>query len=316
MQSIVIQLPEAELLAVEGPDTHRFLQGQLTCDTGQVTARQAAPGAYCNVKGRALADFLALCHGDEDRLYLRTGPGMAEVLAGALAKFIVFFKAETRLASDEWRAFGVWGEDAAQLVGEAFGGAPERDWQSLATDHAMLVRLPGSRPRFECWLHKDAAVPAALDGASQPATDLWRLEDIRCGRAHITPGTSGQYTPQLLNYDINGSVNFHKGCYTGQEVVARMYYRGSAKKRLYRTRAGVSGITEHMAPVRQGEEKPLGEIIDACGDGEGATEMLTVLPCKDADAALEQAGDTSFELWDRDSGQRPVLELLPIQGEA
>lgn len=314
MQSIVTELPNAELLTVEGPDTHRFLQGQISCDTGSVTAEQSAPGVYCNVKGRVLADLLALSHGEEETLHLRTGPGMADVLAQALAKFIVFFKAETRNASDDWRAFGIWGDDAGQLIARAFGDAPRHPWQSLGHESGVIVRLPGSRPRFECWMHREASLPPLLQmGSGQQAERLWQLEDIRCGRAHIDPQTSGHYTPQLLNYDINGAVNFHKGCYTGQEVVARMYYRGTAKKRLYRTAVAVSEFNDHMAPVRRDGDRPAGEVIAACADTDESMEMLMILPCKDAEAALEQQdGSRVFELLEHNSGERVAIDVLPF----
>ncbi len=314
MQSIMTDLPPVELLQVSGADTHRFLQGQLSCDLQEVAAGQARPGVYCNVKGRVIADLVAMPGPDEETVYLRTGAGMAQVLADALAKFIVFFKAEATPVQDQWRSLGLWGEEITSRVADAFGEAPQQVWQCIGDDRGLVLRLPGSQPRFECWLPAQASLPQPLaDVANVDMPQLWHLEDIRCGRVSLTPELSAHYTPQILNFDINGAVNFRKGCFPGQEVVARMYYRGVAKKRTYRAVSPATEASATMTPVRRGEEKPVGEIISACDDGEGNLEMLVVLPCSDADAALGQADtESGLQLWDSDSGKRVDLAILPF----
>lgn len=267
------------LLSASGPDARRFLQGQLSCNMDELTGQRSLPGAYCNLKGRVIADFLVIDR--EDRLLLRCEPGMAEVLRERLAKYAVFFKVELTEVTTQWRRAGVIGDLAVEGFAGAIGAdIPRSDWTTVHHEDLIVARIPGSRSRLELLFTSEAGLPAhEMTGDERD----WRLEDIRAGIVHVTAERSEQYTPQVLNYDLDGTINFRKGCYTGQEVVARMHYRGKASKRLYRLVAD--------APIPSAElsgwqvvctDRTLaasGEILTQAADDHGA-ELLAILPRK------------------------------------
>lgn len=267
------------ILSASGPDARRFLQGQLSCNLDELTGQRSLPGAYCNLKGRVIADFLLIDRGDQ--LVLRCEPGMAEVLRERLAKYAVFFKVELSEASAQWQRAGVIGDAAVERFANAIGSdAPLSDWATVRHEDLIAVRLPGPRPRLELLSPTDADLPAHEMAGDEHD---WRLEDIRAGIVHVTAQRSEQYTPQVLNYDLDGTINFRKGCYTGQEVVARMHYRGKASKRLYRLVADAplspGNPADWQVVCTDRTQAASGEILAQEAGGHG-TELLAILPRK------------------------------------
>ena len=228
----VFELSKSEFVRVSGPDSIAFLQGQLTCNMDDLSDRHSLSGALCNLKGRVIADFRVALDGND--CLLQSNNGMAEVIISTLSKYAVFSKVE--LSKDEaiLGRIGLLGEDATAALAQTFNDIPGRAGDSTSCADGICIRLPGTQARYELW-YKNAALLSALSPNSASATnsEQWHREDILAGIVHIDPAASEHYTPQLLNYDIAGVIDFEKGCYTGQEVVARMYYRGTPKKRLY-----------------------------------------------------------------------------------
>lgn len=267
------------LLSASGPDARRFLQGQLSCNLDELTGQRSLPGAYCNLKGRVIADFLVIERGEQ--LLLRCEPGMAEVLRERLAKYAVFFKVELNEVSAQWERAGVIGDTAVERFAGAIGiDVPQSNWATLRHENLTTVRIPGPRPRLELLFPADAELPAHKVTGNESD---WRLEDIRAGIVHVTAERSEQYTPQVLNYDLDGTINFRKGCYTGQEVVARMHYRGKASKRLYRLVADApiapDDLSGWQVVCTDRTLAASGEILVQEADDHGA-ELLAILPRK------------------------------------
>ena len=266
-QSWLAQLADTDVIAVTGPDSERFLQGQLSCDMSRLTATQSLRAALCNLKGRVVADLRVLRH--EDRILLICSAGMADVVLNTLNKYKVFLKTELQVVSEQYVALGIAGKACVQAL-SASGVQPPGAMDACTTAHgAVIVRVQESPARFYCILsgaHGELA--AALSSRCETGTEQdWRLADIVAGIAHIRPGQQELYTPQVLNYDINGVIDFRKGCYTGQEVVARMYYRAEAKKRL-----------QHITVP---DAQPLpenAELVDSIKRASGLTEALVILP--------------------------------------
>lgn len=230
------ELPALDLIAISGPDRRKFLQGQVTCDMDLLAPVHSLRGAVCNIKGRVVADFRAVER--DDLILLQLAAGMGPVLTAALKKYMVFFKTQWTPSAD-LRRFGVWGTDvqAALTAWRPDIPLPQTPDAVTAIDGTVIIQsghLDGIS-RLELWMPEAVATEfqawAALHLTSGTVSD-WSLQDLRLGIAHVSPDFSEQYLPQELNYDINGVVNFKKGCYTGQEIVARMFYRGQAKKRL------------------------------------------------------------------------------------
>lgn len=289
MTAQLIALPDFDLLQVSGPDTDKFLQGQLSCNLDQVSENQSLPGLYCNLKGRIIADFLVVRL--DDGVLLRTAADMATLLQERLHKFSVFFKAQMSVAREQWQRYGLSGSGAERMVADLCPEMPEKAHASGRLGSVVITRLPGREPRFELLLPVGSSLPVALQElVISDDTKAWSLADIRAGHFAITPATSEQFTPQVLNRDIDGSIDFRKGCFTGQEVVARMYYRSQAKKRLYQLRSRDplphvphKLLASHTAIVRGNGEDAAGEILAHQMSPDHKIELLAILRCQDAD---------------------------------
>ncbi len=234
----VVSLSENSLfdfVSFTGPDAAEFLQGQVTCDMQRLSPDRSLPGALCNLKGRVIADFRLLQDNDET-IYLQCSAGIGNKVVETLSRYAVFSDVDLQLIEGPVAIFGIIG-DQADALAEMFSALPSVSNAVISENDYTVVRMPGPVSRLEIWCYsaESATNLRRLDimEHSAPLTD-WIFGDIVAGLAHITADECEQHTPQLLNYDVSGVVDFQKGCYTGQEVVARMYYRGKAKKRLFK----------------------------------------------------------------------------------
>ncbi|NKB32068.1 MAG: hypothetical protein GKR91_03120 [Pseudomonadales bacterium] len=228
----VVELNSFEFVRVSGPDTIEFLQGQLTCNMEALSHEKSLDGALCNLKGRVIADFqIAL---QQEDCILRTTGSTSQALLTTLSKYAVFSKVELGNDEQNVRAFGFLGADSTDFLIGKFNSLPEHANDSVSIPSGILLRLPGDIPRFELWC-TDAELSTEIEREFTIDSDLsnWHRQDVKAGIIHVDSSASEEYTPQLLNYDLSGIIDFNKGCYTGQEVVARMFYRGKPKKRLY-----------------------------------------------------------------------------------
>ena len=277
MKTGFVELSSFDLLRIQGPDTARFLQGQLTCNVDKVTETFCIPGAYCNLKGRVISDFrLFMQQGD---YYLQTCLGAGELLKRTLDKYIVFSKATSESATSRFRRIGVLGSDAETVLKRIFPVVPETAGGCAHTGAVTILRLEENSPRYEIYeTISSSTALSALQSQLEPVDgSLWELADISAGVAHISNPMQEIYTPQSLNYDLRGLIDFRKGCYTGQEIVARMHYRGTAKKRLYHV-CGKIAPDETVASLATVQDDALhqAEIIQSCA-ADGMLHMLAIL---------------------------------------
>lgn len=285
--TFLIPLKSQALLGVEGPDANRFLQGQLTCDLRELTPSHSLQGAQCSLKGRMLNTF-RLVQDRDDRVILRTFSELASATQAALGKYIVFSKAEIKDLSGAYTLVGLVGPQAESLLSTQLGAVPETDGDWLNSNGHLIIKL--AEQRFECWLNQDTAAPllAAWSASCQAADEnLWTLQDIRAGWAQLRPQTQELFTPQALNYPLVGAVSFRKGCYTGQEVVARLHYKGKLKRRMYRVEFPWPEQSPLPAPGDEltDDERALGQCVLAAHNERGRVEALVVM--NDALAAQE-----------------------------
>src|SRR5262249_17886662 len=198
------------VLRFSGPDAEAFLQGQLTCDVTAIGPGSIAEGAWCSPKGRMLANFLLW----------RREDGYAMVLSRDLAASVHKNIAKYVLRS---RVTVIDASETTVLVGAA-GAEPERRLRGPSAklpDGRLLFALPA------------AEAPDALRGVALADAAVWRWLDIRQGLPLVTAATQDQFVPQMANLELLGGVSFDKGCYTGQEIVARAQHLGKVKRRMF-----------------------------------------------------------------------------------
>ena len=209
------------ILAVRGPDASKFLQGQLTCNLNYLSDTQSSLGARCTQKGRMQSSFRILLQGDG--VLLAMAHELLEPQLADLKKYAVFSKAKLSDESAQWMRFGLGDAGAALLsLGLELG---EEAGNLVRNNDLIAVRVsPG---RAELWAPADQADTLRGQLAAQlPEGELnqWLLGQVRAGIGQVMPATRELFIPQMLNLQAIGGVSFKKGCYTGQEIVARMQY--------------------------------------------------------------------------------------------
>ncbi|HEX7053993.1 MAG TPA: folate-binding protein [Burkholderiales bacterium] len=237
------------LLSVTGADARAFLHAQLTNDIANLGPDRASLAGWCSAKGRLLATFLVI-PGPEGFL-LQLARDLAAPVAKRLSMFILRAKVKITDASDAWAQYGVWDASFEQ---------PEVAWDG----ERATVRV-GERRYLQL-------VPKERDSETPNAEEAqWVLQEIRAGRPLITAATQDQFVPQMVNLEQLGGVDFKKGCYPGQEIVARAQYRGQVKRRMVRAQAP-AGV--QLAP---GQEFNGGTVVDVA-PAENGSELLAVMP--------------------------------------
>ena len=210
------------VLAVRGSDAAKFLQGQLTCNLNYLSDTQASLGARCTQKGRMQSSFRILLQGDGVLLAMATE--LLEPQLADLKKYAVFSKSKLTDESAAWARFGLADADAS-LAALGLELPVETD-SVVRTDTLIAIRVsPG---RAELWVPSEQSDAVRSQLAAQlPQADLnaWLLGQIRAGIGQVMPQTRELFIPQMLNLQAVGGVSFKKGCYTGQEIVARMQYQ-------------------------------------------------------------------------------------------
>jgi folate-binding protein YgfZ len=281
-KTAIVPLSPHGLLAIEGVDAEKFLQGQITCSAADVSPTLSSPGVYCTPKGRMLTSF-QLIRTTADRFLLRMRSDVINSTAQTFGKYIVFSKAKLQPLTG-FIGIGVHGSNAAALVRELAGGIPQTINGALACAGGFALQRDTAGTWFECWL----PAPAALDfwqrnrpQATAAGTNYWHWLNIRAGLAEISAATAEMFIPQMLNYHLTGAVNFKKGCYTGQEIVARAYYRGQVKRHLIRATfegpAPAAGTAMNDANGRAS-----GTVVNSVATAPGRAELLGVSSGDDA----------------------------------
>lgn len=233
MHSFFVDPACFDVVVAQGKDAERFLQGQLTCDVVALTNGSHGYGACCNNKGRVIAAFVIVRFGDT--FYLCMTRGVGNLLITALKKFLPFYKCTLAMVDESRRLFAVNGAFVQTVSSLAGSMADSTVSTALLTNDGWVCLLEGTEPRA-LWLCKSATneVSRALQYAlTDGELEAWEALSLLMGHFPFHAQDSEHYTPQELHYDQNGYVSFSKGCYTGQEIVARMHYRGKQKKQLF-----------------------------------------------------------------------------------
>nr|WP_314575085.1 folate-binding protein YgfZ [uncultured Pseudomonas sp.] len=262
------------VLAVRGVDASKFLQGQLTCNLDYLSEAKATLGARCTQKGRMQSSFRILLEGDGVLLAMASELIEAQLLD--LKKYAVFSKSKLTDESAAWVRFGLSHGDAA-LASLGLELAQDTDSVVRAND---LIAIRVSPARAELWVRAEQADDIGNRLAAQlpeGSLDDWLLGQIRAGIGQVFGQTREEFIPQMINLQAVGGVSFKKGCYTGQEIVARMQYLGKLKRRLYRLTLDGNDVPEPgvelFSPVHASSA---GNVVLAARTGSGV-ELLAVL---------------------------------------
>lgn len=288
----VAPLPHLGVIRVEGEDAAKFLQGQLTQDFVLLDTSEARLAAFCSAKGRMQASFVGLKRGPDEILLVCSRDLLAATLK-RLSMFVLRAKAKLSDASEAYALFG--------LVGSAVPPAlPTSPWSQWRDGEASVVRLyPAEGLARALWI---APAQAEAPKGEALADPLWQWLDVRSGVATLSQPVFEAFVPQMLNYESVGGVNFKKGCYPGQEVVARSQFRGTLKRRAY--------VVHGTTPMASGQEvfhdgdadQPCGTVVQAAAHPLDGFDAIVSLQISAAAQGSLHAG----------SADGPALQLLPL----
>lgn len=252
-----VELGELGVLRVRDTDAEQFLQGQLSNDVARLARESSLLAGFHNPQGRTIALLRLVQAGEHDILALLPRD-LAAPVAQRLSRFILRSKVRITDESTAWRVRGIARNEPPSGIALKVSAEPTR-WISI---------LPATSPP------PDDASPAAL---APGAVNAWRLLDIAAGLPQIYRQTSELFVAQMLNLDLIDGVSFSKGCYTGQEVVARAHYRGRVKRRMQRWLTTASAALAPGDSARLADGRTL-RVVDAAQRPDGRCELLAVAP--------------------------------------
>ncbi|MES2405746.1 MAG: folate-binding protein [Pseudomonadota bacterium] len=300
--AVFADLAALGLIAFNGEDTATYLQGQLTNDVRKLAAGAAQYSGFCSPKGRLLASFLLW--NQDDATYMQLAGDLQETIQKRLSMFILRSKVKARDARPEVVRIGMAGKRAAQLIEATLGALPTADMGVTHTPAGNIIRLAAERYQIITSPESAAILNAAFSReASQIDYPVWQWLEIRAGIPTILPATQEQFVPQMVNFDLTNSVNFQKGCYTGQEIVARTQYLGKLKRRMYLVHSDSHATPGDELYSADMEGQASGMIVNAQPAPSGGWDALAVIQISSADAH-------PIHLKSLD-GARLVIESLP-----
>ena len=307
--NILCDLSEVGLIGVFGKESADFLQRQLINDVSQVTPTHSQLNAYCNPKGRMLAIFRIFMR--DDIFYLRIPVGVLRPTLERLRMFVLRAEVTLEDVSDRLVRIGLAGPTAEDLLSAMVDKVPSEPDDCISQNGVTMLRVPGPHPRFELYGEVDAMKPvwATLDCNTRTVdTSVWSLLDIFAGIPTVLEQTVEAFVPQMTNLDLIGGVSFDKGCYPGQEIVARTHYLGKVKRRMFRCHANTDhtplpGTVVNASAQPQGPA--LGTIVDAQPNPKGGVEALAVLQLADLETGVLRL----------DGADKPPIEIKALPYE-
>ena len=296
-------LEDTALIGVSGPDAASFLHAQLTSEVLSLAPLRTQYSGHCSPKGRLLGTFLLWRL--ENEIVLQLPASIAAAMRARLQKYVLRSRVTLTDVSERFRIFGFVAKngEAASAFGQAAPAIPHE----VNVRGGLTITSLGSHRYVILETTRDHGSAPLANGLDEPLApaDAWRRSEIAAGVSWITPPTQDQFVPQMVNLDLIGGVSFSKGCYPGQEIVARTHYLGRLKQRLYRVRFTSAAAPRPGDPLlspRFGAEQSCGMIVNVVDGPGGAHEALVAVQ-------IESARDRDVH-WRDLSG--PMLEFLPL----
>jgi tRNA-modifying protein YgfZ len=274
---VIAALSQFAIVRVSGADAKSFLSNQLTNDIDLVDDNTAQYSAWCTHKGRVVASFI-VCLYDDDYLLL-VDREMAPDVIGRMEMYILNSQVSLSL-DDNMVAMGLYGPDAESFLDKADIKYPSEIYSALMHNKTRILRTFGLAPRFLFigdWRDMMPIWDSLNVNCAQIGANAWSLISIRAGIPNITTSTSELFTPHMLNMPDIPMVSFTKGCYPGQEVVARTQYLGKSKRKMYHITINTSDLPEPGAELVHSGGKSAGTVVQVSLNGDDKVEALAVL---------------------------------------
>ncbi|WP_196158364.1 folate-binding protein YgfZ [Reinekea sp. G2M2-21] len=257
-------LVHLDVIRLEGQDSLKFLQGQCTQDVSRVDAHHPMQGAFCNAKGRTITNVWIVQNAKQSHIYyLLCERTSAPVLFRHLTKYVAFFRGAKMTYEDgQYIGYG--------LSGTGLNACKE----SLANELAEGFFCDWGQHRGMFWQPAQTTCPTEIAQAEPGAVDVWQVEDIKERFIWLNEQQVEQWIPQNFSLDELNGISFSKGCYTGQEVVARLHYKGQSKKRLFT----VTWSSDEQIEQVFSEQGIIGDVIQqatVAGNGFGLAIIIT-----------------------------------------
>ena len=297
----VALLTHLGVIRAAGEDAVKFLQGQLTQDVALLDLKQARLAAFCNAKGRMQASFVMFKRSDEEILLVCSRDILAATLK-RLSMFVMRAKAKLSDASGDFALYGVTGSAIESIAGHAYPACEKADFD----DGSLVFLQPGAGQPRAIW-----CVPAGSPAPQLPPIDLaaWNWLEVQSGIAMITQPIFEAFVPQMLNYESVGGVNFKKGCYPGQEIVARSQFRGTLRRRAYLVHGDAQAVVGQAVFHGDDAEQPCGMVAAGAVNPAGGFDAIVSMQTSAAADAAEHPGEARIRLG---SVAGPALSLLPL----
>ncbi|MDD2701182.1 MAG: folate-binding protein YgfZ [Sideroxydans sp.] len=282
---ILCDLSHFGLLQVTGEDAQGFLQNLLSNDIRDVDNGRSQLSSFNNAKGRMLASMLIWKQ--DDAYILQMPRGLCEAMRKKLSMYVLRSKVKITDISDEQVCIGLSGDKALSALQALYADMPGDSMSVTQTNDAALIRRDARRMQIVAPAARAGEIWNSLAATATPAgSPCWDWLDIRAGIPFILPQTQEAFVPQMVNFELIGGINFKKGCYPGQEVVARMHYLGKAKRRMYLARVMTDSAPLPGDKVFSAADpaQHCGEVVNAAQAAHGGFEMLVVAQTEAADA--------------------------------
>lgn len=304
-ETIMTDLSHHGLIRFSGNDAQTFLQSQLSCDVRESNRQQAQYGSYCTAKGRVLASFLLWRQSDD---YLMQLPvSLIASIQKRLALYVLRAKVQLTDASNNLARIGIAGPNAALLIKEITGSSHDPNQSLQIAHHEKISILYLSQQRMELITPIENA-PTLWEHLNQHATpvgtDCWDWLTIQAAIPTILPETQEAFLPQMINLDAIGGISFKKGCYPGQEIVARTQYLGKLKRRMFLAHIATTETinTGDALFSTDMDDQSSGNIVNAAPSPYGGFDILAVIQ--------QSSVDTCDIHWQ--SLQGPILKIKPL----
>jgi hypothetical protein len=266
------------VIKVSGSDAAKFLQGQLTNDVRQVNANQSQLTAWCNPKGRIIVNLRLFKR--QDAYYLFLPQASVEMTLKRLRMYILRAAVQLEDVSHQLIRLGIAGKQSASLIADSLKCTPPAAINaSLTLEASTVIRVQGAQPRYLLFTEMPQIIWSQLVQSACPVgATIWQWLDILAGLPQIVPATSEEFVPQMINYSLIDGVSFKKGCYTGQEIVARMQYLGTLKRRMYLAKIDTTSLPQPGDALYVSSElQSVGKIVNAQWHPHGGVVVLAVV---------------------------------------
>ncbi len=290
----IVPLTHLGLIRAEGEDAAKFLHGQLTQDFALLGLSEARLAGFCSAKGRLLASFIGFKRSHNEILLVCSRDLLAQTLK-RLSMFVLRAKAKLSDATADFALYGLAGDAMKTIAADA-----RPAWSKVDLGAASLVQLyPADGVARALWV-----APTTEPAPAGPALPLedWLWGEVRSGIATVTPPIVEAFVPQMLNYESVGGVNFKKGCYPGQEVVARSQFRGTLKRRAYLVHSDASLQAGQDVFDLADPSQPCGTVAQAAAAPGGGFDAIVSMQTSAASGPGLRLGQAD----------EPALRLLPL----